>query len=121
MKVLRNIFTNPLAIASAVFHWLVLFYSLIFEETDFFSRTISFHRYAPVYEWLLYLNYIPLMITETAGNLLNSTIGMDFLLSAKLMIFAFLIVSFQWLLVGYSFSKMFNLFEQDSKTYLKIK
>jgi hypothetical protein len=108
MKTLRNIFTNPFAIATAMVHWLVFIYCLLFEETRIFSRTISFHNYDPVYQWLLFLNYFPLNEVEAIGTVLGKTIGMNSILSIFLSGFALFIVNLQWLFIGYCFSILFS-------------
>jgi len=115
MKILQNIFTNPFAIAAALVHWLIFVYCLIFEDTGIFSKSISFHQSNEVYQWLIYLNCLPLTIVETIGTILEKTIGMNLILNITLMGFALFIVNFQWLFVGYCFSKLFNLFESEEK------
>jgi hypothetical protein len=115
MKILQNIFTNPFAIAAALVHWLIFVYCLIFEDTGIFSKSISFHQSNEVYQWLIYLNCLPLTIVETIGTILEKTIGMNLILNITLIGFALFIVNFQWLFVGYCFSKLFNLFESEEK------
>ena len=122
MRVLRNIITNPLAIALAIINWLAFFYCLIFEETGFFSKSISFHRYDPVYQWWMTVNCPSLSIIETVGNLLNKTVGMNLALDITLLIFGLLVGNFQWLLIGYCFSKFFGLFNSvENNLPLNIK
>ncbi len=113
MKTLQNIFTNPFAIAPALVHWLIFIYCLMFEDTGVFSKSISFHRSDEVYQWLIYLNCLPLAIVETIGTILEKTIGMNLILNIILMGFAVFIVNFQWQFIGFCFSKLFNLSKSE--------
>jgi len=111
MKLLRNIFTNQFAIAAVLVHWLVFVYCFIFEDTGLFSKTIVMHRYDPVYQWWLSANYLPFNTIETIGTVLSKTVGMNLMLNIVLAVFALFIVNFQWFLVGFCFSKLFDLFK----------
>ncbi|MBA2735659.1 MAG: hypothetical protein H0U50_02615 [Pyrinomonadaceae bacterium] len=113
MKILRNIFTNPFAIATALVHWLVFIYCLIFEATGVFSKTISMHRSDEVYQWLISLNYLPLSMVETIGTTLEKTIGMNLILNIILMGFALFIVNCQWMFIGFCFSELFKAKEKS--------
>ncbi|MGI8884810.1 MAG: hypothetical protein ACR2IA_11285 [Pyrinomonadaceae bacterium] len=109
MKILRNIFTNPFAIATALVHWLVFIYCLIFEDTLIFSKFKSVHLSNEIYQWLINLNCLPLSMVETIGTILEKTVGMNLTLNIILTGFALFIVNFQWMFVGFCFSKLFKL------------
>lgn len=119
MKFLRNIFTNPFAIATAFIHWLVFFYAIIFENTRLFSDSITFHRSDFAFEWLEYLNVVPLTIIEVTGTFLDSMIGMNLFLIILFIIFALFIVNFQWLLIGYWFGKLF--LQKETNNFVELK
>jgi len=64
MRILRNILTNPLAIAAAIVHWLVAVSVIAYEDNGLFDHTISFHRSDFFCQWLLTLNYPSFLIIE---------------------------------------------------------
>ena len=108
MEILRNIFTNPFAVAMALVHWLVFIYCLIFKNTGIFSKNITAHRSDEIYQWLISLNYLPLSTVELIGTILEKTVGMNLALDIVLAGFALLIVNFQWMFIGFCFSKLFK-------------
>ena len=107
MKFLFDILKNPFALTTVFVHWWFFFYAIFFEETPLFSNSLTFPRSDYIYQWLETLNVIPLTIIGVAGNFLDIVIGMNFLLNNALVIFALLLVNFQWLFIGYCLSKLF--------------
>jgi hypothetical protein len=109
MKFLFDIIKSPFAIATAVIHWLVFFYWLLFVDTRLFTNEgFVPHRSEPlIYQWLVYLNVIPLVIVEQVSGIFNLLIGMNLISNIIVSIFALLLVNFQWLLIGYCLSKLF--------------
>ncbi|MDQ3634859.1 MAG: hypothetical protein M3405_10195 [Acidobacteriota bacterium] len=124
MNWLKDIITNPFAIATAVVQWCVFIYSIIFERSGFLSnKPLSFDRGTPVFDWLFILNFFPLFIIDKLAGIFNFLTGTNLLLSflfeILLGIILMLLVTFQWMIVGYFVSWIFNLFNSN-KTNLKI-
>ena len=120
MKKLRKIFMNPTAIAFSIVHWVVVVFSLSFENTQFFSDSITFDLAEPrVFNWLIYLNTPALFIMEFVvvpvlllweKNLLTTILG--YLISV------FLITCY-WLLIGYLVSGLIKFFKSKDIKFLK--
>jgi len=109
MKILRNIITNPVAIAVAVVHWIVVTFSLLFEETQFFSNHIIFGLPEPrLFHWLLYLNTPSGFIIEFIVHPVLSSFGRNLLTESLGILILICCISFQWLLIGYLLEKIFQ-------------
>ncbi len=63
MKTLRNIFTNPVAIAVAVVHWLVVIFAFLTEDNPF-DKNPCFHCNDTLFSWLYNINIIHFMFIE---------------------------------------------------------
>jgi uncharacterized membrane protein len=98
MKVMRKIFTNPIAIAIASVHWLVVLFAVYSEHER--SSLIGEFNQSLLVMILIFLNLLAITVTTFLDNLLtfvgigtfNSNIG-DF--------FAIIFVLLQWILIGY--------------------
>jgi hypothetical protein len=95
---MRKIFTNPIAIAIASVHWLVVLFAVYGEHER--SSLIGEFNQSLLVMILIFLNLPAITVTTFLDNLItfvgigtfNSNIG-DF--------FAIIFVSLQWLLIGY--------------------
>jgi hypothetical protein len=95
---MRKIFTNPIAIAVAVVHWLVVLFAIYGEHER--SSLIGEFNQSLLVMFLIVINLPAILLATFFNNLLtfvgigtfNSNIG-DF--------FAIIFVSLQWLLIGY--------------------
>ncbi len=102
MKILRNIFTNPFAIATVLVHWLVVSFSLLFEETQVFRNSYTFGLPEPqLFNWLLYLNTPSGLFIEFIVHPILSLFGRNLLTESLGILILICCVTFQWLLFGY--------------------
>jgi len=112
MKILRNIITNPIGIAVAIVHWIVVIFFLLFEETRFISSTISFGHTEPrLFHWLLYLNTPAGLSIEYIVHPILSLFGRNLLTESLGILILICCVTFQWMLFGY----LINLLYAESK------
>jgi len=114
MKFFKNFLkelVSPIGIAITVVHWIVVAFSLSFEETHMFSKSVTFDGYTEpvVFPWLLYLNtpsglaieFIVVPILSVFGkNLLTESVGFLILIC---------FITFQWLIIGYAVNLICNL------------
>ncbi len=118
MKFFKNFLKrllSPIAIAIAVMHWIVVAFSLSFEETHIFSKSesITFDGYPKptLFPWLLYLNTPSSLIIEFIVHPVLSLFGRNLLTESLEFFILICFITFQWLFVGYSASSIYNLFK----------
>ena len=111
VKFLRNIFTNPIAIAVALVHWILVAVSLLFENTQFFSKSYTFGLPEPaLFNWLLYLNTPSHFIIELIVVPVFSLFERTLLLESLGFLILICCISFQWMLIGYLLHLFIRLF-----------
>jgi hypothetical protein len=68
---------SQIGIAITVMHWIIVAYSLSFEETHLFSTSITFDGFSEptLFPWLLYLNTPSLLAIEFIVHPVLSVIG----------------------------------------------
>jgi hypothetical protein len=102
-KNVRNFLLNPIGIAFAVVHWIIVLFAIYGEQ-----HTTPFH---PIYEPLLtqilfFVNFLPLILTMIISlpilTLLNENSFSNFFSYA----ICLLLITFQWLFIGFIFSKL---------------
>lgn len=98
MKILRNILTNPIAIAVAAMHWIVVLFAIYGE-----NHSQPFHFfYEPLLTQFLYLiNVLPIMLAGLLALPIVMLLGENPTTLNFLLLFNFLTISFQWLCIGY--------------------
>ena len=114
MKVLQNVITNPVAIAVAVVHWIVVTFSLLFEETQFFTSSYTFGHPEPgLFHWLLYLNTPSGFIIESIVHPILSSFGRNLLTESLGILILVFCITFQWLLMGYLLHLLYVNFKPE--------
>lgn len=109
MKILRNICVSSTAIAMAFVHWIAVTFSLLFEETQFFSKSYTFGLPEPtLFNWLLYLNTPSGFIIDFIVHPVLSLFGRNLLTESLGILILICCISFQWLLIGYLLEKIFQ-------------
>lgn len=110
MKILRNILTNPIAIAIAVVHWLVVIYAIYGQE-----HTQPFHfHYEPLLTKLLYfLNFLPMIFVGIILSPILSFFGQNSFISDLGLFLNFLAITFQWLVIGYIIAALIDWWKSE--------
>ena len=109
MKAFKKLFTNSIAIAVAVTHWLILSFAILGEE-----HSQPFHfTYEPLLtQWLFLLN-APALILASLGSLPFILIFGDNTLIVYFSFFlGFAFISLQWLIIGCSASYIIDSSKQ---------
>ena len=109
MKTLRNIFTNPVAIAVAVVHWLVVIFAFLTEDNPF-DKNPCFHCNDTLFSWLYNINIIHFMFVEfVVVPALKLFSEETFLVNVFLSFIIIISITFQWLSLGYLLSLITDL------------
>ncbi len=105
---------SPISIAITVMHWIVVAFSLSFEETHMFSKSVTFDGYIEptLFPWLLYLNTPSLLAIEFFVHPAVSIFGKNLLTEGLGFLILICFISFQWLIIGYAANSIYNLFKQ---------
>lgn len=121
MKKLKEILTNSIAIALAITHWIIVISSLAFEETQFFSKSISFHSHEPpIWGWLIFLNSPSLFILEFIFVPVLSVFERTLLIKVIGYSISVFCITFQWLFIGYCISGLIEFLKpKEVKSFLK--
>ena len=100
-----------MAVAVAVVHWLVVFFAFLTEDNPFNRNTskICLHCNHTLFEWLRSLNIISFSIIEFILAPSLSVFNNEYLLNGTLILVLILLITFQWLLVGYTLNLLYNL------------
>ena len=116
MKFFKNFLKellSPIGIAIAVMHWIVVAYSLSFEETHMFSKSVTFDDYTEptLFPWLLYLNTPSLLTIEFIVHPVLSVFGRNLLTESLGLLILICFITFQWLIICYAANSIYNLFK----------
>ena len=118
MKILRNIYVNPIAIAVAVVHWIVVAFSLAFENTQFLSKSYTFDLPEPViFKWLFYLNIPSFFLVEFAIHPILSLLERNLLSESLGIVILVCCITFQWMFMGYCAACLIKFFKSE---YVKL-
>jgi len=111
MKTLRNIFTNSVAIAFAFVHWLAVIFVFLTEGNPFNRNTskICLHCKHTLFEGLRSLNIISFSIIEFILAPILSVFNNDYFINGTLILTLILLITFQWLFIGYAVNLLYNL------------
>ena len=111
MKTLRNIFTNPAAIAVAVVHWLIVIFAFLTEGNPFNrgAGKICLHCSRTLIDLLEILNTIPFTIIGDVVAPILSILNSYYLMNGILILTLILLITFQWLFIGYVVNLLYNL------------
>jgi len=100
---------SPIGIAITIMHHIVVAFSLSFENTQIFSNSYTFGLPEPtLYPWLIYLNIPSLFIIEFIVHPVLSLFGRNLLTESLGVLILICIVTFQWFLVGYAVTEIYN-------------
>ncbi len=98
MKTWRDIFTNPIAIAVAVVHWIVILVAIYGQEH---SQPFHFIYEPPLTQWLYLLNFLPMIFVGIILQPVVAFFGQNPFVSGFCLFLNFLTITFQWLIIGY--------------------
>jgi hypothetical protein len=113
---MREKFTNPIAIAVASGHWLVVLFAVYGED-----HTNPFHLFYEPFltKLIILLNAIPLMFASILIFPLLSICGDNQSTLFVGLIISFIPITIQWFFIGYVFAKIVELFSRiESKLSL---
>ncbi len=105
MKIFKNFLKellSPIGIAITVMHWIMVAFSLSFEETHMFSKSVTFDGYIEptLFPWLLYLNTPSLLAIEFIVHPVLSVFGRNLFTESLGLLILICFISFQWLIIS---------------------
>ena len=95
---MRKIFTNPIAIAIALVHWLVVIFAIYGDHER--SNLIGEFNQSLLVMTLVFVNLPAITVINFLDNLLD-IVGLNTFNTVIEGFFAIIFVTFQWLLIGY--------------------
>ena len=108
---LYEIIQNPIGIGVMVMHWMVVFYSVYGEEH---SRPFHFIYEPLLTQWLYLLNFPALILAGILSIPIISIFGQNNASIYICLLFSFMFISLQWLIVGYLINRVINNFKPNN-------
>lgn len=110
MKILRNILTNPIAIAVAIVHWIVVIYAIYGQEH---TQPFHFQNEPILTKWLYLLNFLPMMFAGIILSPILTFFGQNSFILALGLFLNFLAITFQWLIIGNIIAALVDLWKPE--------
>ncbi len=110
MKILRNILTNPIAIAVAVVHWIVVIFAIYGQKH---TQPFHFHNEPILTKWLYLLNFLPMIFVGIILSPIFPFFEQNSFISALFLFLNFLAITFQWLFIGNIIAALIDLWKPE--------